>query len=91
MEAKGTVMSEKEMENIIWHTATEGIPTQRGYGGALIKAQAEISFNAGQREAYDFGWLTGRKSGIRKAVDYLKMHYYIEAPEEEIKKIEEDK
>ena len=54
MEAKETVMSEEIMESIIFRTATQGIPTQRGYGGALVKAQAEISFKAGIKEGIEY-------------------------------------
>lgn len=33
-------------------------------------------FNAGQKEAYDFGWRTGNKAGIKEVVEWFMANHF---------------
>ena len=84
-------MEAKELNRIV--TSAE-LRNPKVFSASRERYVAEISFKAGQESMLTdipAGIAQAHKNGIRKAVDYLKMHYCIMVPEEMIKKIEEEK
>lgn len=85
MEAKETVMSDKQIEAVIrkrfpvFELNEEGEEERKLATVELLEAQAEISFkagfNAGYSEGHEFSYEDGKKAGARKVVEWVRAQW----------------